>query len=138
MQEHSETIKLFHCTPVSRLAGIQSEGLLPQCSESSLKAVFLSDCQFLAEGYAGQRPGEEHVVLAVELTALDVEQLGPDNYELQDWLDEHPGGEADHPGLTRWDDATWAQSLQLCNQVAYWGRVPPAALSVHKTLPAKS
>ncbi len=50
-------IALYHCTTVEALESILSEGLLSSQSQSSLLAVFLSDCPHLASGYAGQRHG---------------------------------------------------------------------------------
>lgn len=121
---------LYHCAPRSYLNSILVEGLSPEKSQSSLRAVFLSDCQGLASGYAGQRPELEHVLLAIEFTALDPELLGADNCELQDWLDDQDDDDSELDGVTHWSEASWQQSLKWCNQVAYYGVVPPAAIRV--------
>lgn len=123
---------LYHCTPKKNLAKILACGLGAEKSESSLKAVFLSDCPFLAEGYSQQRPESEHIVLTVDLAALDLSLLGPDNYELQDWLEGDGGEQAALVGVTHWSEASWEQSLAWCNQVAYSGDIPPSAIRVFK------
>lgn len=123
---------LYHCTTVEALKSILSEGLLPSQSQSTLPAVFLSDCPHLASGYAGQRPDVHHVLLAIEFAGLDPEQLGPDNCELQNWLDDQGDEHARLTGVTHWSEASWQQSLEWCNQVAYAGRIPPSAISVVK------
>lgn len=121
---------LYHCTTVEALESIFSDGLLPRQSQSSLPAVFLSDCPHLASGYAGQRPDVEHVLLAIEFAGLDPALLGPDNYELQDWLDGQDDEHADLTGVTHWSEASWQQSLEWCNQVAYAGVIAASAISV--------
>lgn len=125
-------IALYHCTTVEALESILSDGLLPGQSQSSLPAVFLSDCPHLASGYAGQRPDAEHVLLVIEFAGLDPSLLGPDNYELQDWLDNQDDEHADLTGVTHWCEASWQQSLEWCNQVAYAGVIPASAISVVK------
>ena len=125
---------LYHCTTVEALESILSEGLLPSKSQSSLRAVFLSDCRHLASGYAGQQPDVEHVLLAVELAALDPALFGPDNCELQDWLDDQGDEHAELTGVNHWSEASWQQSLEWCNQVAYAGVIPVSAISVVESL----
>lgn len=123
-------VTLYHCTTRHSLEAILAEGLTPAKSQSSLQAVFLSDCQFLASGYADQRPDLEHVLLAIDFAALDPELLGPDNRELQDWLEGQDEEDADLTGVTHWSEASWQQSLDWCNQVAYAGVIPPPAIRV--------
>jgi hypothetical protein len=123
---------LYHCTQKKNLPTIMASGLSAEKSESSLKAVFLSDCPFLTEGYSQQRPESEHVVLTIDLAALDPSLLGPDNYELQDWLEGDGGEQAVLVGVTHWSEATWEQSLEWCNQVAYSGVIAPSAIRPFK------
>lgn len=117
---------LYHCTTKDSLKAILAEGLLPSHSKSSLPAIFLSDCSHLAMGYAGQRPDFEHVLLAINSEALDLALLGPDNCELQDWLDD----QADEHTITHWSEASCEQSLEWCHQVAYAGVIAASAISV--------
>lgn len=121
---------VYHCTAKDSLKAIFAEGLKAEKSQSSLQAVFLSDCPFLANGYAQQRPDIEHVLLTIDFAALDTELLGPDNYELQGWLDGQDEEHAELTGVTRWNEASWQQSLEWCNQVAYSGVIPPSAIRI--------
>lgn len=121
---------LYHGTLRSKLPSIYEHGLDPKFTKSSLDAVFLAASFGDAENYCGMYDQEsnqdEHIVLEIDFTALDQTLLGPDNYELAEYLD---GLEEDDELYgTRWSDCTWEQSLRWCGQVAYHGVVPATAI----------
>jgi len=123
---------LYHVTTLASFRSILEEGLDPARSQSSLKAVFLSGGEFTAASYACMRDGP-HVMLSVDVTSLDPDLLGPDNYELPDLLEqmdpESLGELGYHEGIS-WSDVSWRHSLAIADQVAYYGIVPPSALAV--------
>lgn len=119
-------MKLYHLTPKSKLANILKEGLDPKYSKSSLKAIFLTDDLFTAFNYASMKDERKFVVLAVDVKNLNPKELGPDNYELQDWL-ESKSNNTDHEN---WNEVDWEFSLEKVNQVAYYGIIDPSLLEV--------
>lgn len=125
--------RLYHVCPESSLGAILEEGLDPEQSQSSLKAVFLTNDRFTAVNYANMRPGEAHALLSVDLDALDTELLGPDNYELPGILQEMTPEELEDIGYWEgvdWNDVSWQDSLAICCQVTYHGRIPPIAIKI--------
>jgi len=119
--------EFFHLTCRSKLASVLRHGLDPAYSASSLKAVFLSGHRFTAANYAGMH-SEDVILLRVDASRLDPACLGPDNYELRDYLESLDGDHEDFG--RRWNEFSWQESLALCDQVAYWGIIPPEALTV--------
>lgn len=116
---------LYHLAPVSRLDAILATGLDPALSESSLKAVFLADCKDRALSYTCMK--DEPCVLLEVTVSPELEDLGPDNYELRDALLEMTPAERESYDL--WDDASWAdcsweQSLAISGQVACYSVIP--------------
>jgi len=119
--------EFFHLTCHGKLASILQMGLDPAYSASSLKAVFLAGHRSTAENYAGMHSADV-ILLRVVASRLDPDCLGPDNYELRDYLESL---DEDHELFgRRWNDFSWQESLAFCDQVAYWGIIPPEALTV--------
>lgn len=126
-------MKFYHLTTVKALPSILSEGLKPEYSESSLEAIFLSNCAFTAEQYCGMREGD-NVLLELNITAKNYE-LGPDNYELRDFLQSMDKEELKEHKLwegVTWEDCSWRQSLEICNQVACYTEIPPKNIKIVK------
>jgi hypothetical protein len=114
---------LYHVTQSDRITHIIKDGgLLPERSESNLKAVYLSGEPSLGYSFMG-RNGPS-LVLSVPLSKLDQSKLGPDDYELRDYL-------ADRRSTREWHDHTWRESLRKTDQVAYHAAIPTDALTVH-------
>ena len=116
---------LYHCTTVSALEKILQEGLSPINSKSSLKAIFITDDLFTAQNYANMKE-EDCVVLQFTLGDLDLTLCGPDNYELQQWI------ESNNSKLKDWSEADALYSLEKVNQFAYYGKINPVVLKVIK------
>ncbi len=120
---------LYHVTPTKNLKSIKRDGLKASCSKSSLEGIFFSNDLDTALGYCLMRPEEKHSVVLVHLADLDKKLLTPDNYELQDWLDDLGDDEREELGWPeKSSDLTWEQSLDFCGQVAYCGDVPAKSI----------
>lgn len=117
---------LYHGTTMDHVPDIKAHGLLPDRSQSSLNAVFLAADTYTAGNYAHNDFGDGAVILAIDMSKLDWDQFGPDNYELPDMLRDI---DEDDPcfGLD-WSECDWRDSLRICGQVAYHGIIPPAAI----------
>lgn len=121
------TKKLYHCFPKSKLKSVLQKGLDPKHSKSSLSAIFLTDDLFTARNYSNMQSDEkEFVIVSVKLQDLKEEELGPDNYELQDYLDTHKSK------FEYWNETTWQYSLQKVNQIAYYGIIKPEFLKIEE------
>lgn len=118
----TKNIKLYHLTPESNLNKILEEGLLPHKSKSSLQAVFLTNDISVAENYKSMYD-EKCVILSVNLVELDPDKLGPDNYELKDFLEQQKS-------KIYWSDCDWEFSLKKVNQVAYYGKIESNLIEV--------
>jgi hypothetical protein len=133
-QDHNQKKQVFmilyHVTTQKNLRSILVEGLDPLKSKSSLKAVFLSNDKYTALNYASMHAVEPYALLEIRLSDLDQSELGPDNYELKDWLDSKDKEELDALGVYSWNEATWEQSLEWCCQVAYHAPIDPKAITV--------
>lgn len=124
--------KLYHCCPERWLKRIFKEGLNPPNSQSSLTAVFLAGDKDTAKNYAHmRRPYQKFVLLSILLKDLDDQELGPDNYELQDYLETHCS-RYDH-----WKEADWEYSLAKVSQVAYYGLISPDLITVEEIFKRK-
>lgn len=121
---NSNTI-LYHCAPESQLANILKEGLCPSYSKSSLKAIFITDDFFTAQNYSNMK-NEKCIVLQFCLGDLDINLCGPDNYELQQWI------ENNRSEFKNWQEADAFYSLEKVNQFAYYGKINPSALQIIK------
>ncbi len=121
--ENAEPSYLYHGTRKSQLDTIMTEGLLPEKTKSSLKAVFLTDSVFIADSYRFMHiASDDWTILKIDVAQLEKSNLGPDNFELADAL-----ADIDDEDRT-WDECTWEESLEICNQVAYHGIIPPSAI----------
>ena len=128
-------MKFYHLTTAKALPAILEHGLDPEKSESSLEAIFLSNTQNIAEDYEAMR-NEPCVLLEVNINP-DEYELGPDNYELHDFLNSMSEEELEEHGLyegVNWDDCSWEQSLQFCNQVACYDIISPPNIKIIKRL----
>lgn len=115
---------LYHCTPKKNVQSILSKGLSPSFSKSSLKAVFLAGSIDVAERYAlMHRDHEEFVTFEVNVKSLSKKDLGPDNYELKDYLESMDS--EDH-----WSELSWEESLKTVSQVAYYGVIDSRDLRI--------
>lgn len=123
---------LYHVTLQKNLKNILVDGLDPQKSKSSLKAIFLSNDKFTALNYAPMHSVESYVLLEVSVGDLEQSELGPDNYELQDWLDNLDDDRLSELGVSNWDECSWEQSLEWCCQVAYHAPISPESIRVLK------
>lgn len=129
-------MKFYHLTTEKALPSILEHGLKPEYSESSLEAIFLSNCLDTAEQYCAMRE-DDSVLLEINITASHYE-LGPDNYELRDFLQSMDKEELKshklYEGAT-WEDCSWRQSLKICNQVACYTNIEPKYIKVLKHIP---
>lgn len=125
---------LYHCTSEHNLKRILSEGLNPQCSRSASKAIYLADDVHTALNYRFMhKDTTTPVLLKIELSDLDPSLLCPDDYELQDWLDNLSEEDRDEIwGVESASQLTWQKSLEYCNQVAYQGIIPGNCIQVVK------
>lgn len=125
----------YHLTTAKALPSILEYGLDPQQSQSSLKAIFLSNNISTAEHYEAMH-NEPCVLLEVHINPHEYE-LGPDNYELHDFLDSMSEEQLEEHGLYlgfSWDDCSWEQSLEFCNQVACYDIIYPKNIKIIKHL----
>lgn len=120
---------LYHVTPEENVKEILANGLLPTKTQSKSEGVYLSDDEFTAANYAHMRPDNEHVLLKIDSSFLDKDKLGPDDYELENFLDQN---EWEVEGQTYYSvyDLSWKQSLKYVNQVVYYGKIPPEAIEI--------
>lgn len=120
----------YHAMPKKYLSNVLQYGLDPKHTKSSLNAIFLAGHPSTAENYTvmhSDTPADS-VILKINSTGLDLNLLGPDNYELQDYL-ESLDDDDDMYGMN-WNDLSWKESLQLVDQVAYYGTIDPKLISV--------
>lgn len=104
-------------------------GLDPTMSRSSLKAIFLSCDKNTALNYNDHHmTGDKYVILQIDGNGLDENFLGPDNYELQDILDNED--ENSKYFNMKWHDLTWEESAKLVCQIAYYEKIQPKFIEV--------
>lgn len=118
--------------PKKYLDGVMQHGLDPKFTKSSLNAIFLAGHPSTAENYTVMHTDnlQDSVILKINKAGLDPKLLGPDNYELKDYL-ESLDDDDDMYGMN-WNDLTWQDSLNLVDQVAYYGVIPPNLISIAK------
>lgn len=125
---------LYHGTPAQNLPSILREGLSPSRATSSQEAVYLAGSRGTAANYAGMYRDDEFAMLRVDTSVLDPALLGPDDYELQDLLDDNERSEGENypdlAGIDRWNHVSWQDSLRHADQVVYRGVIPPSALTL--------
>ena len=122
----------YHATPKKYLDFIMKNGLDPKFTKSSLDAIFLAGHPSTAENYTVMHSDEpqDSVILKISGSGLNPNKLGPDNYELQDYL-ESLDDDDDMYGMN-WNALTWQDSLNLVDQVAYYGVIPSNLISIAK------
>lgn len=114
---------LYHITPASNISEILNNGLLMNKSKSSLSACFLALYEDIAKNYSLMYY-EKCILLKINTSFLKEDLLSPDNYELQEFL-EKSNNEFNH-----WSECSYLDSLKICGQVAYFGDIPPEAISI--------
>lgn len=114
---------LYHGTYRSNIEAIKREGLDPSKSQSSLDAVFLAIDEHTARQYDHHHAGirDEWVILGINTVNLDLDLMGPDNYELPEMLHHNDDDR-------EWDEVSWDDSLNICGQCAYHGVIPPTSI----------
>jgi len=126
---------VYHGTLRSSLKSILRNGLRPSKATSSQAAVYLAGSEGTARNYAGMYGAsqDEFVVLRVDTKFLDQSKLGPDDYEMQNYLDE-PWGTVgrDIKGIDSWHRVSWEASLKYVDQFVYYGAIPVEAIQVPK------
>jgi hypothetical protein len=125
-------MNLYHVTAQKNLRNILVDGLDPLKSKSSLKAIFLSNDKYTALNYGSMHAVEPYVLLEINLADLDQSELGPDNYELQEWLEDQGEEGRLELGVSTWDECSWEQSLEWCCQVAYHAPITAESIKVLK------
>lgn len=112
---------LYHCTPRENLKNILKKGLDYRLSQSSLKGVFLALYPDIADNYRLMKD-EDCIILKIDISLLNEELFIPDNYELQDYINQND------TIFFKWNECTYLDSLELCGQCAYIGVIPPQAI----------
>ena len=128
-REQTET-KLYHATPAENLPSIRRKGLVPGIQTyGAQNGVYVSDDASVAANYSGFDPEKKWVLLTIDGSQLDSSKFGPDDYELQDVLDNIDEEDAiERYGSDRWSDFSAEQSMRLVNQAVYNGVIPPSAI----------
>lgn len=130
---------LWHLTTAEKyLGGIQQQGLNPDFAKQGRgeKGIYLSDDAYTAKNYAGfYNQGDKLVLLKVKTNNLDYNFFRPDDYELQEFLDDGGWGSKDKriKQYDRYSDVPAELSLLWVNQVKYVGNIPKENLEVFNT-----
>lgn len=123
---------LYHGTAEKWREDILRSGLLHTMDVSYTEfgpGVYLTDLHEVASNYGP-------LVLAIDMTKLNSRLLSPDDYELRDyfegaWGDGSEGGYRDDElRPTGIFEASWEDSLRICNQCKYLGDIPPTAIKI--------
>ncbi|MNU36394.1 hypothetical protein D3C71_250090 [compost metagenome] len=139
---------LFHGTSTARLEQIGEQGLVPQASHDNgdRVCVYLAADRSVAEIYADLacvRRGGEPIILEVDEELLDPAYFQPDDYDLQNCIDDlHDPEREDEIGMLsgievderlrpyrRWQDVPVRLSLAVTAQAAYLATVPLSAIA---------
>lgn len=119
---------LYHLTNETNYRNILKEGeLSPKYSKQSKirKGIYLSDDISVADNYRGFYDEDEKVVLLkIKTSNLNPNSFYPDDYELQDFLDDGGWGNDKSIEYTRWFDVPWELSLKWVNQIQYLEPIP--------------
>lgn len=125
---------LYHGTNLERALFIIEHGLDPIQSNSDQDAVYFTDRELAAEDYARRASLDENhqdlVIFCVRLDDLDYGLLGPDESELQEAIDIMGDESILERGGFHWSEASWIESLQICEQVAYHGHISAGLLEI--------
>ena len=119
---------LYHLTSSKKYETIKTEGLDPKYSIQSKGeyGIYLSDDQSVSANYSGFYENEELVLLKISTKGLNINYFGPDDYELQDYLNSiRKGRKYDH-----WYDVPWYLSLRWCSEIQYHSVIPPENIEV--------
>lgn len=128
---------LYHLTSSEKYENIKQEGLHPHYSIQSKreKGIYLAGDVYVAENYFGfYDSGTEVVLLKVLTKGLIPEKFGPDDYELQDFLNDGGWGNSDRKIKLYHNchDVPWELSLKWVNQVQYHDTIPQQNIEVIK------
>jgi DNA-directed RNA polymerase subunit RPC12/RpoP len=129
MEEFNQLPKyLYHLTSDENYKNILMEGFLnPKYSKQSKrkKGIYLSDDISVAENYRFfYEPNEKVVLLKIKTSSLNEDSFYPDDYELQDFLDDGGWGVDEDIEYSRWYDVPWQLSLKWVNQIQYLEPIP--------------
>ena len=120
----------YHITSSEKFENIKNEGgLNPEHSKQSKgeKGIYLTDDISVAENYANfYDDGTELVLLKISTIGMDLSKFSPDDYELQDFLNDGGWGSKDKRirQYSKWYDVPWELSLLWVNQVQYHKLIP--------------
>lgn len=134
LQEGKLPKYLYHGTDLKNLDNIMKHGLVPSRSQKKHipkpNSIFLSDEKDVAHNYLGYF--DEGLVLRIESRFLNKNKLGPDDYELVDFIRDMQGEDEIYPNLqgVTWKDVDWEDSLDFVHQIQYYAKIPPKAISV--------
>lgn len=121
---------LYHLTSLEKFKNIQKDGgLKPEYSKQSKgeKGIYLTDDISVAKNYSGfYDDGTELVLLKISTNGMDLSKFSPDDYELQDFLNDGGWGNNDERigEYDKWYDVPWELSLDWVNQVQYHNMIP--------------
>ncbi len=121
---------LYHLTSLEKFNNIKKEGgLNPKHSKQSKgkKGIYLTDDISVAKNYSGFYDfGTELVLLKISTDGMVLSELSPDDYELQDFLDDDGWGIKDKriKNYEYWYEVPWELSLEWVNQVQYHHLIP--------------
>lgn len=113
---------LYHLTNSSRLKDIKKNGLRIEYAGdwSDQPAIYLADSVQQAAGYIGREPEGTDVILAIDMSKLDVNYLVMDDDAISQ-LEE---------GGRKYNTKDWKKSLRISHQVAYLKNIPASAITV--------
>ena len=119
---------LYHLTSDENYKNILMEGVLnPKYSKQSKrkKGIYLSDDISVAENYRFfYEPNEKVVLLKIKTSSLNEDSFYPDDYELQDFLNDGGWGVDEDIEYSSWYDVPWQLSLKWVNQIQYLEPIP--------------
>lgn len=141
-------MRFFHGTSTTRLTDIVEDGLVPQAAHDNPEryCIYLTNDRTLAEMYADLasiRRGGRPVIVEIDDTALPTAAFEPDDYELQNHIDDlhDPDRKGPMGFLTgeevderlrpyrSWKDVSASLCLLATKQVAFTAPIPPASIS---------
>lgn len=137
----------YHGTTSSHLDAILKDGLVPQCSHDNRArtCTYLTDDRSLAVMYAelaSTRRGGSAVVCEIDEALLDLSCFEPDDYEIQNLIDDFhdpdrvgnigtlSGLEVDErmSACQNWYEVSADLSLEISQQIAYVDVIPVGAI----------
>lgn len=71
----------------------------------------------------------EWTILAIDINGLNINEIGPDNYELPDFIAQ--GNIEALEAYNDWTEVPWQVSLEVCSQVAYYAEIQPNLISIN-------